>query len=218
MRQPLSMLYIAGADFGENYRHLVQDELNVKQVSFIRDASRFVNYDLKPNFMTLKARYGRFLGKLRGEMQKLDGAQVVAAFERGEQVKLTIDGTELALNKEDVLVEAVKKEGFTSQVEGKLTVVLDTSLNEALIQEGYAREIISKLQSMRKDAGFDVTDRIEVTYDGDDALAAAAEAYRPMIAQGVLALSVTRGDAPEGAFAQTWDVNGKQATLSVRRA
>ena len=218
VRQPLSMLYIAGADFGENYRHLVQDELNVKQVSFVRDASRFVNYDLKPNFMTLKARYGRFLGKLRGEMQKLDGAQVVAAFERGEQVKLTIDGTELALNKEDVLVEAVKKEGFTSQVEGKLTVVLDTSLNEALIQEGYAREIISKLQSMRKDAGFDVTDRIEVTYDGDDALAAAAEAYRPMIAQGVLALSVTRGDAPEGAFAQTWDVNGKQATLSVRRA
>ena len=218
VRQPLSMLYIAGADFGENYRHLVQDELNVKQVSFIRDASRFVNYDLKPNFMTLKARYGRFLGKLRGEMQKLDGAQVVAAFERGEQVKLTIDGTELALNKEDVLVEAVKKEGFTSQVEGKLTVVLDTSLNEALIQEGYAREIISKLQSMRKDAGFDVTDRIEVTYDGDDALAAAAEAYRPMIAQGVLALSVTRGDAPDGAFAQTWDVNGKQATLSVRRA
>ena len=104
VRQPLAMLYVHGADFGEAYKSLVEDELNVKNVSFIEDASQFVSYDLKPNFFTLKARYGKFLGKLRGELQKLDGAAVVAAFDRGETYTLTLDGTDIVLNKEDVLV------------------------------------------------------------------------------------------------------------------
>ena len=217
VRQPLAMLYVHGADFGEAYKSLVEDELNVKNVSFIEDASQFVSYDLKPNFFTLKARYGKFLGKLRGELQKLDGAAVVAAFDRGETYTLTLDGTDIVLNKEDVLVEAVKKEGFTTQVDGKLTVVLDTTLTPALIQEGYAREVISKLQSMRKDAGFDVTDRIAVTCQGDDELTAALQTYQPMIEKGVLADAVVFGPAPDGAVSQTWDINGKEAVLSVKR-
>ena len=217
VRQPLAMLYVHGADFGEAYKSLVEDELNVKNVSFIEDASQFVSYDLKPNFFTLKARYGKFLGKLRGELQKLDGAAVVAAFDRGETYTLTLDGTDIVLNKEDVLVEAVKKEGFTTQVDGKLTVVLDTTLTPALIQEGYAREVISKLQSMRKDAGFDVTDRIAVTCQGDDELTAALQAYQSMIEKGVLADAVVFGPAPDDAFSQTWDINGKEAVLSVKR-
>ncbi|MBR1584654.1 MAG: isoleucine--tRNA ligase [Clostridia bacterium] len=216
VRQPLNNLYVSGAEFGEAYRSLVEDELNVKNVHFIQDASEFVNYDLKPNFMTLKSRYGKFLGRMRGEMQKLNGSEVVAAFERGETVTLTMDGTEIILNKEDVLVEAVKKAGFTSQVEGKLTVVLDTTLTDALIQEGYAREVISKLQSMRKDAGFDVTDRISVTCQGDEAVVAAVQAYQAMISQGVLAKEIACAAAPEGAFTQDWDINGKQAQLSVK--
>ena len=218
VRQPLSMLYVAGADFGEVYKTLVEDELNVKNVKFISDAGEFVNYDLKPNFMTLKTRYGKFLGRMRGELQKLNGADVVAAFDRGETVTLTMDGTDVVLNKEDVLVEAVKKEGFTSQVDGKLTVVLDTALTEELIKEGFAREIISKVQNLRKDAGFDVTDRIKVTVQGGSEVTEAAAAYRDMIQKGVLAVEIVFGDAPEGAFAQEADVNGKAVKLSVRKA
>ncbi len=218
VRQPLNTLYVSGAEFGEVYKGLVEDELNVKSVQFIQDAGQFVNYDLKPNFMTLKSRYGRFLGRMRGEMQKLSGAEVVAAFDRGETVTLTMDGTDIILNKEDVLVEAVKKEGFTSQVDGKLTVALDTTLTDELIREGYAREVISKLQSMRKDAGFDVTDRIAVTCQGDEAVVNAVQAFEAMIRQGVLAEQVACGaDVPDGAFAQDWDINGKQARLSVRK-
>ncbi len=218
VRQPLNMLYVSGADFGEAYKSLVEDELNVKNVEFIDNAGEFVNYDLKPNFMTLKSRYGRFLGKMRGELQKLDGNQVVAAFDRGETYTLTIDGTEIILNKEDILVEAVKKEGYTSQVEGKLTVVLDTNLNAELVQEGYAREVISKLQTMRKDAGFDVTDRIHVTCQGDEDVVGAVKAYQAMIENGVLAVSVSYDAAAEDAVSQEWDINGKKATLSVKKA
>ena len=218
VRQPLKTLYVSGADFGEEYKGLVEDELNVKNVVFIDNADQFVNYDLKPNFLTLKTRYGKFLGRMRGELQKLDGAQVVAAFERGETVTLTMDGTEIVLNKEDVLVEAVKKEGFTSQVDGKLTVVLDTSLTDDLIREGYAREVISKLQNMRKDAGFEVTDRIKVTGQGDESVESAMRAYQDMIEKGVLAVAVEYGPAPDGAFSQDCDINGKKMALSVRKA
>ena len=218
VRQPLNMLYVAGADFGEAYKGLVEDELNVKNVQFIKDAGQFVNYDLKPNFMTLKSRYGRFLGRMRGELQKLNGAEVVAAFEKGETVTLQMDGTDIVLNKEDVLVEAVKKEGFTSQVDGALTVVLDNTLTPELIQEGYAREVISKGQTMRKDAGFDVTDRIFVTCRGDADVESAVRQYQDMIVSGVLALDVAMAPAPEGAYAQEWDINGKKAVLSVKKA
>ncbi|MBR5230615.1 MAG: class I tRNA ligase family protein [Clostridia bacterium] len=216
VRQPLQNLYISGADFGEEYKHLVEDELNVKNVEFIQNAGQFVSYDLKPNFFTLKARYGRFLGRMRGEMQKLDGAAVVAAFDKGETVTFTIDDTEIVLTKEDVLVEAVKKEGFTSQVEGALTVVLDTNLTEELIEEGYAREFVSKVQSMRKDAGFDVTDRIAITCSCGDKLMKALEKGRDIILSGVLADSLTLGEAA-GEAVKEWDINGESATIGVKR-
>ena len=218
VRQPVSKLFVSGAEFGEAYKSLVEDELNVKDVRFIDDAGEFVNYDLKPNFLTLKARYGRFLGRMRGELQKLNGADVVAAFDRGETVTLTMDGVDVILNKEDVLVEAVKKEGYASQVEGKLAVVLETTLTPDLIQEGYARELVSKLQAMRKDAGFDVTDRIIVTVQGDEAVLDAVRAYRDMIRNGVLAVALTLDPAPADAFFGEKDINGKKAVISVKKA
>ena len=217
VRQPLSNLYISGADFGEVYKRLVADELNVKNVEFIQNASQFVSYDLKPNFFTLKARYGKFLGRMRGELQKLDGAQVVAAFDKGETVTLRMDDTDVILTKEDVLVEAVKKEGFTSQVDGSLTVVLDTTLTPELVEEGYVREFISKVQSMRKEADFDVTDRIAVSYQSGDKLRAALEKQPDMVLSGVLAASLSFADAPEGELVKTWDINGESAVIGVKR-
>ena len=218
VRQPLANLYISGADFGEVYKDLVADELNVKHVEFIQNASQFVSYDLKPNFFTLKSRYGKFLGKMRGELQKLDGAQVVAAFDRGETYTLTIDGTDIVLNKEDILVEAVKKEGFTSQVDGALTVVLDTTLTPELIEEGYAREFVSKVQSMRKDAGFDVTDRIDITCQCGDKLKAALEKGRDIVLSGVLANSLTLCGEATGEAVKEWDINGESAVIGVKRS
>ena len=218
VRQPLSTLYVCGADFDETYKGLVEDELNVKNVQFIQDAGQFVNYDLKPNFMTLKRRYGKFLGRMRGELQKLNGADVVAAFDRGDTVTLRMDDTDVVLSKEDVLVEAVKKEGFTSQVNGSLTVVLDTTLTDQLVQEGYAREVISKLQSMRKDFGLDVTDRIHVYCTGSEKVLNALNVYGDMVKAGVLAHSLTLTDAPDGAYRQDWDINGEGAMLAIVKA
>ncbi|MBR1606685.1 MAG: isoleucine--tRNA ligase, partial [Clostridia bacterium] len=218
VRQPLANLYISGADFGEVYKDLVADELNVKHVEFIQNASQFVSYDLKPNFFTLKTRYGKFLGKMRGELQKLNGAEVVAAFDRGETYTLTIDGTDIILNKEDILVEAVKKEGFTSQVDGALTVVLDTTLTPELIEEGYAREFVSKVQSMRKDAGFDVTDRIDITCQCGEKLKSALEKGRDIVLSGVLANSLTLYDEACGEAVKEWDINGESAVIGVKRS
>ncbi len=218
VRQPLSTLYISGASFGEEYKTLVESELNVKNVRFIRNAGEFVNYDLKPNFMTLKTRYGRFLGRMRGELQKLDGAAVVAAFERGETVTLTMDNTEIVLSKEDVLVEAVKKEGYTSQVDGALTVVLDTNLTPDLIDEGYAREMISKVQAMRKEAGLDVTDRISVTVETTDKAKNAIEHFSEMVRKAVLAVTLTFAPASDAAFVRENDLNGEKATIGIEKA
>ncbi len=218
VRQPLSTLYISGASFGEEYKTLVESELNVKNVRFIRNAGEFVNYDLKPNFMTLKTRYGRFLGRMRGELQKLDGAAVVAAFERGETVTLTMDNTEIVLSKEDVLVEAVKKEGYTSQVDGALTVVLDTNLTPDLIDEGYAREMISKVQAMRKEAGLDVTDRISVTVETTDKVKNAIEHFSEMVRKAVLAVTLTFAPASDAAFVRENDLNGEKATIGIEKA
>ncbi len=217
VRQPLTTLYISGADFGKAYKALVEDELNVKNVMFINDAGQFVNYDLKPNFMTLKSRYGRFLGRMRGELQKLNGADVVRAFENGETVTLVMDDTPIVLSKEDVLVEAIKKEGFTSQVDGKLTVVLDTQLTDELIEEGYAREFISKVQTMRKDAGFEVTDRIVICASCSEKLKAALDKHSAMIKAGVLADELLYTAADNCESIKEHDINGENATIGVKR-
>ena len=217
VRQPLGVLYIIGADFDSKYKALVSDELNVKKVEFVKEASQFVTYSLKPNFFTLKTRYGRFLGQLRGELQKLDGAGVVSAFEQGNDITLRIGDTNIVLNKEDVLIEAVKKEGFTSQAEGALTVVLDTALTPELISEGYVREFISKIQSMRKDAGFDVTDRISVSCKCSEKLASALDSGRSMILSGVLADQLMLSATADGESVKDWDINGEAAVIGIKR-
>ena len=139
---------------------------------------------------------------------------MVDAFARGENVSFTLDGTEVTLAAGDVLTEQTQKPGFTAMEDKGVTVVLDTNLTEDLIREGYAREIISKLQTMRKEAGFEVTDRIHVTFAGDDKLAAAIEAFRDMISRTTLALTITRGEAADG---REWDINGIKAVLGVQK-
>ena len=218
VRQPLSTLYVKGTSFDEAFSALAEDELNVKKVVFTDDARAFTTYNLKPQMRTLGPKYGKLLGRIGQHLKELDGNDVVDAFSRGETVTFTLDGTEVVLAKDDVLTEATQKPGFSAQMEGEVTVVLDCNLTPELIAEGYQREMVSKLQNMRKDAGFEVSDRIDVTYEAGDELAAAIEAGRDFIMQSVLATSFARAAVPEGAVSQEWDLNGKKAVLSVRKA
>ncbi len=218
VRQPLKALIVKGASFGEAFRELAEDELNVKEVVFTDDARAFTTYNLKPQMRTLGPRYGKLLGKIGAHLKEMDGNDVVDAFARGENVTFTIDDTEVVLAKDDVLTEATQKPGFAAQMDGDLTVVLDCNLSPELIAEGYQRELVSKLQTMRKDAGYEVSDRILVWYDADEELSAAIEGGRGFVMQSVLALEMKRGEPDEGAETKEWDLNGKQARLSVKRA
>ena len=217
VRQPLQKLYVKGADFSAAYQELCEDELNVKEVIFTEDARAFTTYKLKPQMRTLGPKYGKLLGKIGQQLSVMDGNDVVDAFNRGEEVSFVIDDTTVTLAAGDVLTEPMQKPGFTATEDKGVTVVLDTNLTEDLINEGYAREVISKLQTMRKETGFEVTDRIDVCYTCDDILAAAIDAGRDMIMNGTLALSLTRADADETYSAKEWDINGKKAVLAVRK-
>ncbi|MDD3214407.1 MAG: isoleucine--tRNA ligase [Eubacteriales bacterium] len=217
VRQPLAALYVKGTKFDEAYVELAADELNVKQVVFTDDARAFTTYNLKPQMRTLGPKYGKLLGKIGAWLKEADGNEVVDAFQRGETVNFTLDGAEVSLAEDDVLTEAVHKPGFASQLDGDLTVVLDCNLTPELVAEGYQREVVSKLQTMRKDADYAVTDRISVTYSADAELAAAIEAGRDFIMQSVLATSLAAGEPAEGANTQEWDINGKTATLSITK-
>ena len=218
VRQPLGRMYVKGAQFDEAYQALCADELNVKEVIFTEDARAFTTWQLKPQMRTLGPKYGKLLGKIGQKLNTLDGNDVVDAFERGEEVSFDIEGTTVTLAKDDVLTSPMQKPGFTSQMDKGVTVVLDTNLTGELIQEGYAREVISKIQTMRKEAGFEVTDRIHIRYTADAELGAAMEAGKDMIARGTLALSLESGAAEDGWTAAEWDINGKQAVLALKQA
>ena len=215
VRQPIATLYVKGAELPEAVTELIANELNVKSVKFVTDAREFTTYELKPQMRTLGPRYGKLLGKIGGKLQTMDGNAVVDAFERGETVAFDIEGTEVVLNKDDVLTRPMQKPGFVAETEGEMTVVIDTNLTEELIAEGYVREVISKLQNMRKDAGFEVVDRIRVTYTASEKLAAVIENGRAEIMKAVLAVELTPG--AEGELVREWNINGEKATLGVSR-
>ncbi len=218
VRQPAQALYVKGASFDAPYAELAKDELNVKTLVFTEDSSAFTGYLLKPQLRTLGPRYGKLLGKISAVLKELDGVAAVQGFEQGEALRFNVEGTEVALEKDDVLIEAIQRPGLATLEERGLTVALSTVLTPELVREGYAREIISKLQTMRKDAGFEVTDRIAVSFDSGLAITEAVEAFRDMVMEVVLAVSLEKGaDLPES-YTQEWDINGEKAVLSVKKA
>ena len=217
-RQPAARLFVKGATFGADYQALCEDELNVKEVVFTDDTRDYTTYQLKPQMRTLGRKYGKLLGKLGQQLASMDGNEVVDAFARGEIVSFELDGTLVELAAEDVLTAPMQKPGFVAQEDRGVMVVLDTNLTEELINEGYVREVISKIQTMRKDNGFEVTDRIEVLFTCKEKLAAAIAAGLDMIKNGTLAVSVTAGEADESYVAQEWKINDQKAVIAVRVA
>ena len=216
IRQPLATLYVQGLALDEKSCAIVADELNVKQVSCIADASGFISHRVKPQLKTLGPRYGKILPKINAYLAG-DGVgdAVVAAHTAGRDYTVTLDGTEVTLAPEDVLVSAEKKEGFVSQTENGVTVVLDTNLTPALIDEGFVRELISKVQTMRKEAGFEVSDHIRLTYEGS------ARIHDILSRFGAAVLADTLGESlsastPAG-YVKAWEINGESVTLGVER-
>ena len=216
VRQPLSRCLVKGKRLSDEIAQLIRNELNVKAVEFVDDASAFTTYNLKPQMRTLGKKYGKLLGKIGERLKTLDGNEVVATFERGETLKFELDGTPIELEKDDVLTSLTQKPGFEAQSEGDYTVVLDTNLTPELIDEGFLREVISKVQTMRKDADFEVTDRIALSYQTSERLSAVIEKGKEDLMRAVLALSVENRPADDGEIVREQNINGEKATLGIK--
>ena len=216
VRQPLSRCLVKGKRLSDEIAQLIKNELNVKAVEFVDDASAFTTYNLKPQMRTLGRKYGRLLGKIGEHLKTLDGNEVVATFERGETLMFELDGTPIELEKDDVLTSLTQKPGFEAQSEGDYTVVLDTNLTPELIDEGFLREVISKVQTMRKDADFEVTDRIALSYQTSERLSAVIEKGKEDLMRAVLALSVENRPAADGEIVREQNINGEKATLGIK--
>ncbi len=217
VRQALGTLYVKGSELPEEYAALIRDELNVETVKFVDDAREFTTYQIKPELRAMGRKFGKLLPAISERLKGVDGNAFVSALERDGCVRLDIDGNAVELIPEDCQILPAQKPGFASQTEGDMTVVIDTNLTPGLIEKGFVREVISKLQTMRKEAGFDVVDRITVTYRAGDALAPVIAKNAGAIAQAVLATAISEADADADAYAKEWNINGEKATLGVKK-
>ncbi len=214
-RQPLSVMYVsADHELDSFYVDIIRDELNLKDVKFADDVSSFVAYKFKPQLKTLGPKYGKNLGEIRNLLTSLDGHKAMAELEETGELKLTISIGEIALSKDDLLIETEQKEGYCTLTQNGVTVAMDTNLTEELISEGFVREVISKIQTMRKDQGFEVMDHIHVVIDTEEKLSAVVAANSAQISTDVLADSITCGAAEGG---KEWDINGVKAVISVKK-
>ncbi|MBR2700149.1 MAG: class I tRNA ligase family protein, partial [Clostridia bacterium] len=217
VRQALSTLYVKGSKLSDACAALIRDELNVENVEFIDDARAFTTYQIKPQLLRLGRRYGKLVPAIREYLKTVDGNAFMDTLEKDGAVKFDLQGTEVSLEQDDCLIALASKLGFVAETDRDMTVVIDTNLTPELIEKGFVREVISKLQTMRKEAGFDVVDRITVTYKASEALAPVIAKNADAIAAAVLATAITEGDAPEGAYQKDWKFNGEAATLGVRK-
>ena len=215
-RQPVASMYVQGKALPDMYVSIIADELNVKEVRFVDDASSFISYRVKPQLKTLGPRYGKLLPKINQYLAGEGvGNAVVAAHNRGENYKFDIDGTEISLAAEDVLVSTEENAGFVTVTEHDLSVVLDTNLTPELIEEGFVREIVSKVQTMRKEAGFEVTDHIVLSHHGNSRIESIFAKHGAEIAADTLADSIKLGSA---GYVKDWEINGESVTLGVEKS
>lgn len=215
-RQPVASMYVQGKALPDMYVSIIADELNVKEVRFVDDASSFISYRVKPQLKTLGPRYGKLLPKINQYLAGEGvGNAVVAAHNRGESYKFDIDGTEISLAAEDVLVSTEENAGFVTVTEHDLSVMLDTNLTPELIEEGFVREIVSKVQTMRKEAGFEVTDHIVLSHHGNSLIEGIFARHGAEIAADTLADSIKPGAS---GYVKDWEINGESVTLGVEKA
>ena len=213
-RQPIGQMFVkAEFTLPEFYQEIVADELNVKNVKFTDDVRDFTSYSFKPQLKTVGPKYGKMLGGIKKALDTIDGNAAMDELNANGSLKLDIDGQEITLFKEDLLIDTAQIEGYVSENDNGITVVLDTNLTEELLEEGFVREIISKIQTMRKEAGFEVMDKIRVTYTGSEKAESIFAKYAESISGEVLAEEVTKAE-PAG-YVKEWKINGEQVTMGV---
>ena len=215
-RQPIGTMYVkADNELSDFYREIVEDELNIKNVKFTQDVRDFTSYTFKPQLKTLGRRFGKKLNELKEVLSNLDGNAAMDSLNEKGSITVTVDGIEEVLEKDDLLVEAAQIEGYVSQSDYGITVVIDTNLSEELLEEGFVREIISKVQTMRKEAGFEVMDKIVLYVKDNDKVIGVLERNKEQIMSEVLAVDVVTGETK--GFEKEWNLNGEKVTLAVEK-
>ncbi len=215
-RQPLGKIFvIAPKVLDKEYCEIIEDELNVKTLDFVNDTSSYVSYSFKPQLKTLGPKYGKMLGAIREYLANVDGSAAKAELDEKGAITFTVGDTEISLAPEDLLIGTVQKEGFQAESDYGVTVVLDTNLTPELVEEGFVRELVSKIQTMRKDAGFEVMDTIKIYVNGNEKIEAIFAANNDGICHDVLATEII--NAQGGSFTKEWDINGEKVTLGVEK-
>ena len=215
-RQPIGKMFIkAEKELGDFYTEIIRDELNVKEVVYTDDVREFTSYSFKPQLRTVGPKYGKQLGGIQKELASLDGNKAMDELNTNGALKFSVGDVEVELTKDDLLIEMTKKEGFEATEDNGMTVVLDTNLTPELIEEGFVLELISKIQTMRKDINFEVTDRIKVGITGNAKLAEIVAANKDAISSKVLATTISTTE--DFANAKPWNVNGEDVTISAEK-
>ena len=215
-RQPIAEMFVkADFDLPDYFCSIIEEELNVKRVTFSDNVRAYTTYTFKPQLRTVGPKYGKHLAGIRTALAALDGNAAMDALEAEGRLLLTVDGESITLEREDLLIEMTQQPGYESVSEGGLTVVLDTNLTEELLEEGMINELVSKVQNMRKDSGFEVTDRITLGIADNEKVAAILQKNEAAVAGQVLASTVTYGTVGENA--KEWNLNGETVRLSVTR-
>ena len=215
-RQPIGTMYVkAEKKMGEFYTDIIADELNVKKVKFADDVESFISYSFKPQLRTVGPKYGKLLGGIKQALTDIDGTAAMKELRGNGVLKLDINGNDVELTEEDLLIETAQTEGYVSESDGETSVVLDTNLTPELIEEGFVREIISKIQTMRKEAGFEVMDKIKVYAHGNDKIQEVMKAHEDEIKSEVLADEMVLGETD--GYVKEWNINKETVTMGVKK-
>ena len=215
-RQPIGKMYVkAEAELSDFYKEIIEDELNVKEVEFTDDVRAYSSYSFKPQLKTVGPKYGKLLGKIKQALSEVDGNTAMDELNEKGQLTFNFDGETVELTKDDLLIEIAQTEGFESGNDGDITVVLDTNLTPELIEEGFMREIISKIQTMRKEAGFEVMDKITVYSNGNDKIADLLSKNEDTVKNDVLATEIISGKVD--GYSKEWNINGENVTFGVKK-
>ena len=215
-RQPIGTMYVkAEKKMSEFYTDIIADELNVKEVKFADDVESFISYSFKPQLRTVGPKYGKLLGGIRQALTDINGTAAMNELRTNGVLKLDINGNDVELTEEDLLIETAQTEGYVSESDGETSVVLDTNLTPELIEEGFVREVISKIQTMRKEAGFEVMDKIVVYAHGNDKIQDVMKAHEDEIKSEVLADEMVLGETD--GYVKEWNINKEAVTMGVKK-
>ncbi len=215
-RQPIGKMYVRADKVpDDSFITIIKEELNLKEVEFTDSVRSFTTYSFKPQLRTVGPKYGKFLGGIKNHLASLDGNDAMDELEANGELRFTIGADEIVLTKEDLLIEMTKKDGFESLSDRGVTVVIDKNLTPELIEEGNVREIISKIQTMRKDSSFEVMDNIKIALTGNAAVEAVADRNRDEIMSETLGISLSLGEVLT--HSKEWNINGENVTISVEK-